>query len=234
MSSGPVVTPGSSSGPAIQSSKPASGRGTRQQGSCGHSRVRPRWLRCGRRIRTRPQHFCTGVVDDLHHLGGGQPPVHGQDHGPELGQSESHFEEFGAVLVDECHSVTETHPGRPEGVGGPTRADVELAIGDRGRSPTTSAATSPRSAPCTRTMSATAAMPSVGMAHLSMARRHCGGLGRSADPAPDTLPVGFAKVRLSSLPLGVRGSTSAKSTDFGSLNPPSRSRAIGDQFGFSR
>ena len=113
------------------------------------------------------------VVDDLRHLGRGQPPVHGHADRAELGQAESDLEELGAVLVDERDPVTETHAGGPEGVGGPARAGVELAEGDRPLADL-KGATSPRSAPCTRTMSATLAMPSIDMAHLSMAPRQFG------------------------------------------------------------
>ena len=75
-------------------------------------------------------HCSTGVVDDLQHLGGRQPPVHGDDDGPELGQSECDFEEFDAVLLDERDPVPEPDACGPEGVGGLTRPGVQLAVSD--------------------------------------------------------------------------------------------------------
>ncbi len=113
MSSGPVATPGSSAGwPAIQSSK----AGQRSWCTDGDDRVHLRelvldGLDVAEELRPDHDDLGAGILDDLQHLGRGQPPVHRDADGPELGQSEGDFEEFGAVLLDERDPVTGSDAG---------------------------------------------------------------------------------------------------------------------------
>ena len=64
-----------------------------------------------------------GVVDDVGHLRGSQPPVHRNGHPIHVGRSEDHLEELDRVLVDEGHPVLGTDTIGDQGVGhlsGPT------------------------------------------------------------------------------------------------------------------
>jgi len=76
----------------------------------------------------RPHHDDLGacILDDLQHLGWGQPPVHRDVDGPELGQSVGDFEKFGAILLDECNPVTGYDTGSLERVGDLARTGVEF------------------------------------------------------------------------------------------------------------
>ena len=71
-----------------------------------------------------------GVVDDVLHLGGSQPPVHRDSDRAELGEGEDDVEELRAVAFHDRHPVAEPDTGRGQRLGRPAGSLVELTEGD--------------------------------------------------------------------------------------------------------
>jgi len=85
-------------------------------------------------LRRRKQHAGRGIVEDVAHLGRGEPEIDRHEHRAQLGHGQRHFQKVRAVERQQRHAIARAHTARAQRAGqrvGPLLqfAKTELAAG---------------------------------------------------------------------------------------------------------